>query len=73
MNPPAKKAGLTEVVRWIMATLIGLAQAKGYGTIKIVVQGGQIEFVHLEQSWTTNTLPVPKEQPGQQLSQRPPV
>lgn len=57
MNTLAKKAGLAEVVRWVIGTLIGLAQAKGYGTIRITVQRGQIEFVHLDQSWNLDSLP----------------
>ena len=69
MNTPAKKAGLAEVVRWVIGTLIGLAQGRGYGTIRIVVQAGQIEFVHLEQSWTTNTLPATKPVPDQVVAE----
>ncbi len=57
MNGQGKKAGLVEVVRWVVNTLIGLAQAKGYGTIRITVQRGQIEFVHLDQSWNLDNLP----------------
>ena len=68
MNTPKPKMGLAELVRWIIATLTMLAQTRGYGTVRINVQGGQIEFVTLEQSWTMNTLPV-----ARQDTNRPPA
>lgn len=77
MTPPTRKAGLKDVVRWVIGTLIGLAQSKGYGVIRITVQAGQIEFVHLDQSWNMNTLPMPAgggpDLVTEVLSRRPPV
>lgn len=37
---------LKDVVRWVIVTLVKMAQAKAWGEIRITVQGGQIEFVH---------------------------
>lgn len=51
MTEPPKNNSLGEVVRWLISTLTGLSQAKGYGSIKVTVQRGQIEFVTLDQNW----------------------
>lgn len=37
---------LAQLVRFLIVTLTRWAAAKQYGEIRIVVQGGQIEFVH---------------------------
>jgi hypothetical protein len=42
---------LTEVVRFVISTLIRWAQTKQYGELRIVCQGGQIEFVHESASY----------------------
>ena len=47
---------LAEVVRFVIATLVKWAQIGQYGEIRIVVQGGQIEFVHEAVSYR-GTLP----------------
>lgn len=41
---------LVDVLRFIITTLIAWAQSRSYGEIRIVVQGGQIEFVHESRS-----------------------
>jgi hypothetical protein len=41
---------LKDLIRFIIVTLTAWAQAKAYGEIRIVCQGGQIEFCHVSQS-----------------------
>lgn len=41
---------LVETVRWVITTLVDMAQNRAWGEIKITVQGGQIEFVHESRS-----------------------
>jgi hypothetical protein len=41
---------LKDVVRFVIVTLVKMAQQRAYGELRIVVQGGQIEFVHESRS-----------------------
>jgi hypothetical protein len=41
---------LKDLVRFIIVTLTAWAGSKTYGEIRIVVQGGQIEFCHVSTS-----------------------
>lgn len=50
MPAPNKGLALVDVLRFIITTLITWAQTRSYGEIRIVVQGGQIEFVHESRS-----------------------
>jgi hypothetical protein len=42
--------GLVEVIRYVITTLVHMAQTKAWGEIRITVQSGQIEFVHESRS-----------------------
>lgn len=46
MGGPAKPLSLRDVIRWTMGTLVGMAQRREWGEIRITVQGGQIMLVH---------------------------
>lgn len=59
---------LAEVVRFVIVTLIRWSQLRQYGEIRIVVQGGQIEFVHENVSYRGG---LPKRQgPGTEAADR---
>jgi len=59
---------LAETVRFVIVTLIRWAQSRQYGEIRIVVQGGQIEFVHESASYR-GTLPK-RQGPGAEAAER---
>lgn len=50
MAPNKGGLSLVEVVRFVIAVLVKMAQDRAYGEIRITVQGGQIEFVHESRS-----------------------
>lgn len=45
-----KGLALVDVLRFVITTLVKMAQDRAYGEIRITVQGGQIEFVHESRS-----------------------
>lgn len=55
----AKHLSLPEVIKFVMALLVKMAQRKNYGSIEIVVQDGQIVHVHEHVSYRG---PLPVEQ-----------
>lgn len=42
---------MVDVVRWVIQTLIKMAQVKDWGEIRITVQDGQVMFVHEARSY----------------------
>jgi len=46
-----KPMPLVAVVRWVITTLIRMAQNRDWGEVRITVQGGQIMFVHQDLSY----------------------
>jgi len=49
--PTKGSHSLAEVVRFVITTLVKWAQTGQYGELRIVVQAGQIEFVHESASY----------------------
>lgn len=59
---------LADTVRFLITTLIRWAQTRQYGEIRIVVQAGQIEFIHEDMSYRGT---VPKRSgPGMDAAER---
>lgn len=61
---PKRKTGLARLIQFF----IELAQERGYAKVTVTVQKGQIEFVHVDRSYTLEALPIrdqgATEQPG---------
>lgn len=49
-GPGQSGMSLVEVVRFVISTLINMAQNRAWGEIRITVQGGQVLFVHESRS-----------------------
>jgi hypothetical protein len=70
VGPPAVQQGsLSRLIRY----LIELSQAEAWANIRVVVQRGRITFIHVDRTFTLNSLPLKGEPEHQGEKASPPV